>query len=108
MRVEKREPTTVIDIHICGDGYSLNKALSDYCKIGFCISVIPCGYIYTEGAESGWLVRIINYPRFPKSRNDLKIEAINLADLLLFELGQESCSVICPDETIYIQVKEKS
>lgn len=107
MRQALREPTTVIDIHICGDGFAIHKVLQEYCETGFCISIMPCGYIYTGGAESGWLVRIINYPRFPEPYDKLKTRAISLADKMLEALGQSSCSIVCPDETIYLQIKEK-
>lgn len=67
-----------------------------------CVTVTPTDFIYTGGVESGMCVRMMNYPRFPKEKNPFRMEANQLAMHLLEELGQWSCSVEHPDQTIWM------
>jgi hypothetical protein len=59
-------------------------------------------YIYTFGEESGIEVKILNYPRFPKSKAKLKAQAMGLAMDLLIGLSQGSLSIVSDDETVFM------
>lgn len=91
------------EIFMAGDIQEGKRFLTAYAgNDGACWSVEPTEYIYSGGRELGFIVRFINYPRFPRSKNEIKNEALNLATHLLFTLGQGSCSVVGPDETYWL------
>jgi len=100
----------------CGlrQGYSKELPLHDleevksicqeYCDTnGFCVTVSPIEFIYTDGFEPGAVVGIINYPRFPRVPRELDSAAIILAKMLLEKLGQERISVVMPTNTIMLE-----
>jgi len=100
--LEKRSPTIVFEIFISGDMTECKSILQARAASGACYSVEKTEFIYTGGRESGCVVRLINYPRFPKTHEELEDEAIQLAHYLLERLIQGSCSVVGPKETIWI------
>lgn len=66
---------------------------------GACFTIDPTTYIYTGGEEAGYVVGLINYPRFPKNPNLLFQEAMTIAQLLLEETHQHSFTVVADDRT---------
>lgn len=98
----KTEPTIRFDIFIAGDLAQAKQVCREYCyAVGLCVTVEPVSYIYTGGEEDGVRVGIINYPRFPASRDDIRYKAKELADKLLDRLCQHSYSLVGPDETTW-------
>ncbi len=74
-----------------------------YCDgLGFCVSVTPLEFIYTNGNEQGCAVGVINYPRFPSPPEDLRLRALALAESLRTALGQFKVSVVFPDVTVML------
>jgi hypothetical protein len=69
---------------------------------GACWSVEPTEFIYSGGRELGFIVRSINYPRFPSTYEELEKRTVELAEDLMVELGQGSCSVVGPRETVWL------
>lgn len=93
-------PTIRYDIFIAGDIGQAKQACREYCFAdGLCVTVEPVTYIYTGGEEAGVRVGLINYPRFPTTREQLLSRARGLADLLMKCLCQHSYSIVGPDET---------
>lgn len=80
-------------IYIAGSYEGALAACREWCERGACVSVSPAEYVYTRGQESGVVVTLINYPRFPKERSALEGEAIALARLLIKTLHQDTASV---------------
>jgi len=75
-----------------------------YCdEIGLCLSVTETTYVYTGGQESGAIVGLINYPRFPSSKEYLEKIAMKLAHLLLEGLGQLRLTVVLPNKSITLE-----
>lgn len=75
-----------------------------YCdKIGFGVSVTPTNFVYTGGHEEGVIVGIMNYPRFPKSEEELKIRALEIAQILLKKFNQERLSIEYPDKVVMLE-----
>ena len=74
-----------------------------YCdEVGACVTITETEFIYTEGNENGVIVGFIKYPRFPQQSHKIKSESIHLANLLMIELNQFRCSVVCSDDTIML------
>ena len=100
---EVRAASCVFEIYMAGD---INDAKRELAKIaselGACWSVDSTEYIYSGGRELGFVVRTINYPRFPKPISQLEEEAVTTAKKLMKKLGQGSCSVVGPEETVWL------
>lgn len=94
--------TYTAEIYIAGDIPVARQLLLEYCLQGFCVSIEPVHYVYTMGEESGMVVRIINYPRFPRTQDEIKQKGVELGELLLKGLHAGSCSVVCTDETVFL------
>lgn len=99
-------PTYTAEVFIAGDISAAKQLLRGYCLQGFCVSVETVDYIYTMGEESGFVVRVINYPRFPRTQEEIKQKGIELGELLINGLHAGSCSVVCTDETIFLSRRE--
>ena len=96
MEIEIKESieTRVIKIYIAGDKNLARQVLQEYVMCGACVSISDEEYIYTMGNETGIVVNLINYPRFPKNSIELINQAIELAHLLIEKLHQGSCTVV--------------
>ena len=91
---EKTCETHVVKIYIAGDKNLARQVLQEYVMEGACVSISSEEYIYTMGNETGIVVNLINYPRFPKTKNQLTGQAIELAYILIERLYQGSCTVV--------------
>jgi hypothetical protein len=75
-----------------------------YCnESGLCVSITPTTYVYTGGRETGVVVGIISYPRFPQMTEDLVGIAKEIGVRLLTELGQNRITITTPDTSIMIE-----
>jgi hypothetical protein len=90
------------EIFIAGDLDSARRVCRRYCyNVGLCVTIEPVDYVYTGGAESGVRVGLINYPRFPVTREALLETAKTLALLLMDDLHQHSFTIVTPTETFW-------
>ena len=80
--------------------FELVKAFVD--RVGLCVNIAPLTSAYAQGSEPGFAVGLINYPRFPKSPEEIKKQALALAAILKEKMGQNRVSVVCTDETIML------
>lgn len=71
-------------------------------RVGLCVTVTKTDFIYTYGIEAGYVVGLINYPRFPSTPQKIRKHAVALAKLLKKELGQKRVSIVFPDDTIML------
>jgi hypothetical protein len=93
-------PSYPITIFVAGDPDEARSACAAFCDhVGFCVTVTPTTYVYTNGAEPGVAVGLINYPRFPLEAEDLLQAAESLAWHLVGVLEQRSCSIETPEQT---------
>jgi hypothetical protein len=96
-------PTYVFEIFMGGDFNDCKRELVQIAaEQGACWSVEPTEFIYSGGREQGFVVRTINYPRFPKTVDTLESDAIYVATRLLEKLGQGSCSIVGPINTVWL------
>jgi hypothetical protein len=75
----------------------------EYCnKLGMCVTVENLEFIYTNGRERGVRVGIINYPRFPKTKEEIIKIALVLGNQLKEAFSQYRVSVLTPESTYMI------
>ena len=100
-------PTCEVKIYIGGDYEKACQIANKYCTMyGFCVTVTPTEYVYKYGRESGVIVGLMNYPRFPNTEEELLEHAFRLACGIGFEslvdgLCQGSFSVVTPLTTYW-------
>jgi len=96
-----------VTIYIAGNYDDAVRACKTHVVKGFCVSIQPTDYAYTGGFESGVAVTLINYPRFPTAPAAIVKEAKMLAVWLMSSLYQESCTIDCPDTTIWLSNRKE-
>lgn len=104
----KTEKTWWVKIYFAGDVEIAKQVCREECfRDGLCITIEPCEYIYTGGQESGYVIGLVNYPRFPASKKQLEKRALILAELLLKKTYQLSGLIVTPNDTHWIYVEGK-
>jgi hypothetical protein len=93
-------------IYIAGDLAQIEACCRRFCLRGLCVTVTPTSYVFTGGQESGAIVGLINYPRFPADSEKIDEHARALATELMRECCQRSCTVETPDESEWMQNAE--
>jgi len=91
------EPAYYANIYMAGDIDQAKRVCVDYCwNIGLCVTVTATEYIYTGGRETGFVVGLLNYPRFPAPPAEIDEKASTLAQMLMRELCQWSALIPTP------------
>lgn len=75
---------------------------------GLCVTLTPTEYIYTNGGEPGFIVGLINYPRFPDEAAHIRRKALAMAEGLRELYKQLKVTVVFPDETVMLEREEGS
>jgi ferredoxin len=108
MRDVKKVGSYPVNIFIAGDVNYAKNICQKYCiEVGLCVTVTPTDYIYSGGRESGMVIGLINYPRFPAEKEDIFRKAEGLGLLLVEKLGQWSFTIESPTETVFYSNKPK-
>lgn len=84
----------------------VRKLCREYVEKGLCVTIQEIEYIYTGGEEPGIMIGFINYPRFPKENEEVRIDAVNFAHYLMESLHQFRCTVVTPDQTYLLENTE--
>jgi len=74
-------------------------------SVGLCVTIDPTTYIYTGGEEAGYVVGLINYPRFPSTPDELDVKAAVLASALRAGTGQSSYTIMTPTTTKFFSYR---
>lgn len=82
-----------IEIFIAGEFPDIFAACQEYCESGFCVTVTPTTYVFKGGYESGAVIGLINYARFPTDEHSLWLRAERLANMILERAGQQSYTI---------------
>lgn len=97
-----RAPSFDVRIVMAGDRADAARLCREFCfEVGFCVTLENAEYIYTGGQESGIVVGLINYPRFPRDQASIVEMAEQLGTKLMEGLHQHSFSIVTPQETIW-------
>lgn len=73
---------------------------------GLCVTIEPTTYVYTGGEEEGYVVGLINYPRFPAGNGAIWARAEALANMLREETFQSSYTIMDPTQTVWVTDRE--
>lgn len=98
--------TEVYEIYVAGDVEDAKRICRRYCfDEGLCVTVSPTTFIYTGGEESGVVVGLRAYPRFPET--PIYTHAHELAARLIDGLSQWSAMVVGQTNTTWITRREE-
>jgi hypothetical protein len=87
----------------------VRRMVRDHCdNVGLCVTVTETRYCYTRGEESGVIVGLINYPRFPSSPATIWQRAEELAAELCTGLNQQSYTIQAPDKTVWFSHRKET
>lgn len=73
---------------------------------GLCVTIEPTTFIYTGGEEVGYVVGLINYPRFPATAEEIEARALYILHLLLDATHQHSALMMTPAKTTWATKRE--
>ncbi len=93
-------------IFIAGPIEEAKQILRGEMMKGGCVNIYPTHYIYRGGEESGYVVEIINYSRFPKEIVELKEYSKVIASVLLEKTFQGSYTIQFTDETYFFSRRD--
>lgn len=100
-------PAVRVLIFMAGDISKAIQSCQEYCDvIGLCVTVEPATYVYSGGQESGFTIGLINYARFPKTREEILHHARTLAVQLLNDLDQQSFTIQDDQESVFFSWRE--
>lgn len=74
---------------------------------GLCVTIEPTTYVYTGGEEQGYVVGLLNYPRYLNDPDFIMARARKLALELMAETCQASVLLVTPHETIWLASEKK-
>lgn len=104
----KMESTFWAKVYLSGSPEIIKQVCRKYCyRMGLCVTLKEVLFIYTGGEEFGVEIGLINYPRFPDTKESLLQKAIELAKLCRDESYQHSYLVMTNEETIWDSTKEQ-
>ena len=106
-KLHSTEKSYYCNLHIAGDINHARQVLRKLVMEGACVQLHECDYIYTGGLEKGMLVRFIQYPRFPKSDDEIHQQALRFSTELAKELCQLSFTLEMPDKTEHYRMEGK-
>ena len=99
--------TNVIRIYISGPIESAKALLREECmREGLCVTIEPTLFIYTGGEEAGYVVGLLNYPRFPSEPHALYGRAMAIAEMLVEMTHQHSALVVTPEQSVWMTKRE--
>ena len=72
-------------------------------RVGLCVTVTPTTFVYKNGREDGVMIGLINYPRFPTTKEALRKTAEEIAVLCKERYKQNRVSIIYQDQTTMLE-----
>lgn len=103
----KNESTYWAKIYMSGPIEIAKHVIREDCLCeGLCVTIEPTTYVYTGGEEAGFVVGLINYPRFPSKPEAIRDRAYALMLKLLDGTYQHSGLLMTPDSTVWVTKRE--
>lgn len=101
--IERSVPTYTARIYMSGPIEAAKQVIREECfRVGLCVTIEPTTYIYTGGEEPGFVVGLLNYPRFPTTPEALGTRARDLMLKLLDATYQHSALLVTQSETTWV------
>ena len=75
-------------------------------EIKDCVTITPTEFRYVDGNEPGVIVGYINYPRFPRTQEEIYGRTLQLAEILMYGLGQNRVTITTPDRSIMLEAEK--
>jgi len=91
-----------VKLYLSGPLDVIKQECRKECLTGLCVTVEPTLFIYTGGEETGAVIGLLNYPRFPRTPEEITSIAAKLALQLLEATHQHSVLIVTPDFTKWI------
>ena len=104
----KTAPTFAVRIFLSGPIEVAKQVLREECMQGLCVTIDPTHYVYTGGEEAGYVIGLLNYPRFPTTIEDLTEKALTICRILIERTFQRSGLVVGPVESTWVYREEKN
>jgi ferredoxin len=96
-------PSYAIRLYLSGPIEVAKQTLRAEClREGLCVTIEPTIFIYTGGEEAGYVVGLVNYPRFPTTTEALRARAQVLMAALLDATHQHSALMVTPNDSVWI------
>lgn len=103
----KVSPTYWAHIYMSGPIEVAKQVIRQECmRAGWCVTIDPTTFIYTGGEEAGFVVGMINYPRFPAENAVSEARAMALMNALLDATHQWSALLVTAEHSTYITKRE--
>lgn len=100
---DQTAPTFWARIYMSGPIEQAKQALRAEClREGLCVTIEPTLFIYPGGEEAGFVVGLVNYPRFPSTPEAITRRAEQLIDALLGATHQHSAMLMTPETTRWV------
>jgi hypothetical protein len=100
--------THIVRLYLSGPIEIAKQAIrAETLRAGLCVTIEPTTYIYTGGEEAGFVVGLLNYPRFPCEPQKLEERARDLMEKLLAATHQHSALMVTPDCSVWITLREQ-
>lgn len=99
--MRKQVKTYQVKIYLSGNLDIIKQTCREYCMVGLCVTIQAVTFVYTGGEEFGVEIGLINYPRFPDTKENILNKAIELAALCRDKAFQHSFLVMDNEDTFY-------
>lgn len=101
-------PTFWVKLYLSGPiEHAKQVARAECLREGLCVTIEPTTFIYTGGEEAGYVVGLVNYPRFPSEPDQLVTRARDLMSKLLAGTFQQSAMLMTPIATEWISSRSR-
>lgn len=98
--------TSEVRLYMAGDLATAHRVIRERCyAVGACFTITPTKFIYTAGEEDGFVVGLVNYPRFPSEPHQLFQRVERLAAFLLAACNQRTCLIVGDLTTRWIVIE---
>lgn len=106
--IRKTTPAFYANIYMAGDIAEAKRICAKRCLDGLCVTVTETEFIYTGGREVGFVVGLVNYPKFPAEPSEILLTAEALALDLIDGLFQHSALIQTPTDAVWMTRRELS
>lgn len=107
--IEKSCPTYWAKLYLAGPIEVAKQIIRAEClREGLCVTIEPTQFLYSGGEEAGYVVGFANYPRFPKSPEEIRARARSLLIMLIDGTYQHSGMLVTPDETEWVSKRPEN